>query len=65
GFSAHADQRGLVSFAEQTRRQGPLQQIFLVHGEVPAQTALAGQLAAAGFTRVVAPAPGERARLVP
>lgn len=64
GFSAHADQRGLVRFAESVRARGPLERIFLVHGEPPAQAALAGRLAAAGFASVVAPGPGDRIRLV-
>ncbi|HEU4727097.1 MAG TPA: MBL fold metallo-hydrolase [Kofleriaceae bacterium] len=60
GFSAHADQAGLIAFAEAVRRGGPLRQVLLVHGEPPAQSALAGQLAGRGFEGVSAPAPGER-----
>jgi metallo-beta-lactamase family protein len=60
GFSAHADQAGLVEFADAVRRRGPLRRIFLVHGEPPAQAALAGQLAARGFSEVTAPALGDR-----
>ncbi|HTK68935.1 MAG TPA: MBL fold metallo-hydrolase, partial [Candidatus Eisenbacteria bacterium] len=41
GFSAHADQAGLVAFAEATRARGPLRRVLLVHGEPPAQEALA------------------------
>jgi metallo-beta-lactamase family protein len=63
GFSAHADKAGLVSFAEAVRDRGPLRQVVLVHGEPPAQEALARQLADHRFTSVVAPAPGERLRL--
>ena len=64
GFSAHADQAGLLEFAESVRRRGALRRIFLVHGEPPAQTALAGALAERGFTEVQAPAHGDRVLLV-
>jgi metallo-beta-lactamase family protein len=60
GFSAHADQDGLVAFAEQVRARGRLREVVLVHGEPPAQAALAAVLAKHGFTNVVAPAAGER-----
>jgi metallo-beta-lactamase family protein len=63
GFSAHADKAGLVSFAEAVRDRGPLHEVVLVHGEPPAQEALARELAQRGFASVVAPAPGERLRL--
>jgi metallo-beta-lactamase family protein len=63
GFSAHADQAGLVSFAESVRDRGPLRQVMLVHGEPPAQQALTRELSDRGFPSVVAPAPGERLRL--
>ena len=63
GFSAHADQQGLVDFAESVRQKGPLRRVLLVHGEPPAQTALTAVLEARGFTSVEAPAAGERLRL--
>jgi metallo-beta-lactamase family protein len=63
GFSAHADQQGLLDFAEAVRRQGPLRRVILVHGEPPAQHALAGALSARGFPTVNVPAPGESLRL--
>jgi metallo-beta-lactamase family protein len=63
GFSAHADQAGLIEFAEAVRRRGPLGRIFLVHGEPPAQAALAALLAARGFAEVSAPAQGDRVAL--
>ena len=59
GFSAHADQAGLVSFAEAVHGAGALREILLVHGEPPAQTALAAVLAEHGFNKVSAPASGE------
>lgn len=63
GFSAHADQKGLVSFAEAVRDRGALARVILVHGEPTAQTALARLLGDRGFPRVVAPAPGDRLAL--
>jgi metallo-beta-lactamase family protein len=63
GFSAHADQQGLLDFAEAVRRQGPLRRVILVHGEPPAQEALTRELHARGFPTVEAPAPGQRLRL--
>jgi len=63
GFSAHADQRGLVEFAEATRKRGQLQQVILVHGELPAQKALAGVLDEHGFPTVHIPEAGTRLRL--
>jgi metallo-beta-lactamase family protein len=63
GFSAHADQRGLCEFAEGVRRRGPLRRVILVHGEPPAQEALAAALAARGFPAVEAPEAGARLRL--
>ena len=63
GFSAHADQAGLVEFAEAVRRRGKLRQVILVHGEPPAQQALAGLLERRGFPTVRAPGVGERLRV--
>jgi metallo-beta-lactamase family protein len=63
GFSAHADQAGLVGFAEAVRRRGRLGPVVLVHGEPPAQQALAGALAARGFGDVSSPAPGQTVSL--
>lgn len=60
GFSAHADQRDLVSFAEAVRERGPLRHVALVHGEPKAQQALRDQLLARAFTDVRIPAAGER-----
>jgi metallo-beta-lactamase family protein len=63
GFSAHADQLGLVEFVEAVRRQGALRRIFLVHGEPPAQAGLAAALAERRFTGVQVPAHGDRVAL--
>ena len=63
GFSAHADQAGLIAFAEEARRRGPLRRVVLVHGEPPAQKAFARLLAERGFPTVDVPEPGQRLRL--
>jgi metallo-beta-lactamase family protein len=60
GFSAHADQKDLITFVEQVRARGSLQNVALVHGEPRAQDALAHELRARGFASVQAPGPGER-----
>ncbi|HVZ72898.1 MAG TPA: MBL fold metallo-hydrolase [Polyangia bacterium] len=63
GFSAHADQAGLVAFAEEVRRRGPLRRVLLVHGEPPAQDAFAQRLTSLGFPTIDAPTTGQRLRL--
>ncbi len=60
GFSAHADQRGLVDFVGEARRGGGLKNVVLVHGEPGPQYALAALLAQFPELRVTAPAPGDR-----
>lgn len=63
GYSAHADRRELLQWADSVRRQSAaLEQVWLVHGEESARTMLAAELEARGF-RAHSPAPGERARL--
>jgi len=59
GFSAHADQRDLVAFAEAVREEGPLRAVALVHGEPRAQQSLAAKLAGRRFPAVTAPAAGD------
>lgn len=63
GFSAHADQAGLLAYAEAMRERGPLRQVILVHGEPPAQEALTQKLWERGFPTVMAPAYGSRLAL--
>jgi metallo-beta-lactamase family protein len=58
GFSAHADQAGLLAFAESARKLGPLRRVILVHGEPRAQEALGRELYGRGFPTVETPAPG-------
>jgi metallo-beta-lactamase family protein len=57
GFSAHADADGLVAFA----RESGARRIALVHGEPPAQDALATSLR--GFAEVTIPSMGDRLRV--
>jgi metallo-beta-lactamase family protein len=63
GFSAHADQSGLIAFAERCRELGPLRQLALVHGELDAQQALQRELVGRGFPNVSVPAESERITL--
>ena len=60
GFSAHADQAGLVAFAEAVKRQGALGPVALVHGEPPAQRVLRQKLEERGITDVRIPERGDR-----
>ncbi len=60
GFSAHADQRELIEFAEAVRERGPLRRVILVHGEPEGQEVLRDLLLEREFARVDVPAPGDR-----
>ncbi len=60
GFSAHADQLGLLEFAEQLRAQGRLSKVFLVHGERNAQDTLRNLLIEHHFPDVCVPERGEQ-----
>lgn len=62
GLSAHADQNGLLDYAQATAEQGTLERIALVHGEPVAQTALQRKLTARNLP-VAVPAPGTRLTL--
>jgi len=60
GYSAHADRIELGSWIDQVREKSPrLSQVWLVHGEPPAQDELATSLDAKGIT-VGCPSPKER-----
>jgi metallo-beta-lactamase family protein len=62
GYSAHADRTELSSWIDRVREQSPeLRQVWLVHGEPPAQDELATTLSAKGLT-VGCPSPQERHR---
>lgn len=58
GFSAHADQKDLIEYAEALKARGPLGRIALVHGEPQAQKALKEKLGGRGIDDVHAPSPG-------
>ena len=60
GYSAHADRAELSSWIDRVREHSPrLRQVWLVHGEPPAQDELATALGAKGLT-VGCPLPRER-----
>ncbi len=64
GFSAHADQRDLVAYANACRERGPLRKVALVHGEPQAQNTLRQLLTDThGYPDVSTPAPGQRITL--
>lgn len=60
GFSAHADQKDLLEYADALKARGPLKTIALVHGETGAQQALIGKMKGNGHGSAVAPAPGTK-----
>jgi metallo-beta-lactamase family protein len=60
GLSAHADQGGLVRFAQATARAGNVRKILLVHGEPSAQRGLKTELEAVGLGPVTLASPGDR-----
>jgi metallo-beta-lactamase family protein len=60
GFSAHADQKDLLAFAEDVNKRGPgLKHVALVHGDPPAQKILAEMMGGRGLRDVRIPAPGD------
>jgi metallo-beta-lactamase family protein len=60
GYSAHADRRELTEWLDAVKSTSPaLSQVWLVHGEPKAQTALQASLSAKGYA-VTVPAPGDR-----
>lgn len=58
GFSGHADQHGLLRFADVVRSKGHLEKIILVHGEPSAQEVLKAKLLDERFQSVEIPEPG-------
>lgn len=61
GYSAHADQSGLLGWA--THLKGRLKKVFLVHGEPEPANALAEKLRASGIPEVHYPKMGESAEM--
>jgi metallo-beta-lactamase family protein len=63
GYSAHADRNELARWLGEVRKKSPaLRDVYLVHGEPPAQDALRERLTADGY-RVQAPEPRTRITL--
>ena len=63
GYSAHADRTELRAWLDAVKGTSPgLERVFLVHGEPPAQDALAAALHDGGY-RAECPAPGARVTL--
>jgi metallo-beta-lactamase family protein len=63
GYSAHADRTELSDWLDAVKSTSPnLTRVLLVHGEPPAQEALAKSLSAKGY-HVTAPASGDQVRL--
>jgi metallo-beta-lactamase family protein len=60
GFSAHADQRGLLEYISMSSPQ-KLKHLFLVHGEPDGYSSLSQELRTMGYGNISYPAPGERA----
>ena len=58
GYSAHADQAGLLDWAQKFNRQR-LQQLFLVHGEPEPANTLAGKLREQKVAQVTVPTRGQ------
>jgi metallo-beta-lactamase family protein len=63
GFSAHADQRDLLAYAQGIADKGALKQIALVHGEPKPQRVLADLLRARGMRHIAIPSAGDRMEL--
>lgn len=59
GYSAHADQAGLLHWAD-TFDRNRLQQMILVHGEAQPANTLAGELRNHGVTEVTVPSRGQQ-----
>jgi metallo-beta-lactamase family protein len=60
GFSAHADQRDLLAYAQETARKGALSRVALVHGDLRPQQILGSLLTEKGVAPVAIPAPGDK-----
>jgi metallo-beta-lactamase family protein len=63
GFSAHADQRDLLSYIAACRDKGPLSKVVLVHGDLKPQKILADKLVERDLPRPFIPAPMDTLQL--
>lgn len=59
GFSGHADQNGLLEFANAVRSYDRLEKVFLIHGDAKAQEVLMSKLNPESFKQVKNPRPGD------
>ena len=64
GFSGHADQHGLLRFAEAVQSKGQLEKVFLVHGEPKSQETLKAKLQELKIPSVENPGPGALKRIL-
>lgn len=55
GYSAHADREELLAYIAQIKANGTLQQVFCVHGDLPACQALAQGIRDLGLPQVLVP----------
>ncbi len=60
GFSAHADQKDLVGYAQKIAASGRLKQTVLVHGDPKPQSILSDVMVAKGLPKPAMPAPGDK-----
>lgn len=59
GYSAHADEPGLLNWLKAAQEHSKLQKLFLVHGEVESATILAKAIREQGVSDVTIPARGQ------
>ncbi|MEM7034200.1 MAG: MBL fold metallo-hydrolase RNA specificity domain-containing protein, partial [Chloroflexota bacterium] len=59
GYSAHADQQGLLNWVKAGRKEGDPKTIFLVHGDLQRSTTFANLLTERGLPKVVIPERGQ------
>lgn len=60
GFSGHADRDGLLDWIDAVRTRGPVDRVFLVHGEIEPRNAFADALKGRGVHHVEKPMQGDR-----
>ena len=63
GYSAHADRTELLGFVQQVQKDGRLQRVFCVHGDLEACNALATGIRSLGVDEVLVPERGQQVEL--
>jgi metallo-beta-lactamase family protein len=63
GFSAHADQKDLLGYAQKIAESGKLKRTVLVHGDPKPQQILADLMTQRGLPKPAIPAPGDKITL--